>query len=118
MRFPAGFTLMEVLVALVVTAILASGLLALQQHGVNQARDGDTLWEHVNLAQEALLGRDLARFRDDTGWRWAMEQTHGQWRVSPAPASQDRPDGWAMLLTRTPERTVEWFWPFRPGTGP
>jgi prepilin-type N-terminal cleavage/methylation domain-containing protein len=111
MRSPPGFTLMEVLVALVVTALLASSLLALQQHGMNQARDGDVLWDHVNLAQEALLGQELARMHDDTGWRWPAQHANRQWRINPAPALRDRPGPWVVLVTRTPERTLEWYWP-------
>lgn len=111
MHSSSGFTLMEVLVALVVAAVLAAGLVALQRHGLNQARDGDALWEHVNLAQEALLGQDMARMRDDTGWRWTEGYADARWRVSPAPALEDRLGEWMVLVTRTPDRTLEWFWP-------
>jgi len=111
MHSSRGFTLMEVLVALVVASVLSSGLLALQRHGLNQARDGDVFWEHVNLAQEALLGQNLARMGDDTGWRRPEQHSNRQWRVSPAPVQEDRPGPWVVLVTRTPERTLEWFWP-------
>lgn len=105
-----GFTLMEVLAALVVAALLASGLLALQQHGVNQSRDGDVLWDHVNLVQEALLGQDLVRLREDSGWRWPGRHGNRQWRVHPY-SGGDRPGMWMTLVTMTPERTLEWTWP-------
>lgn len=111
MHSSPGFTLMEVLVALVVAAVLAAGLAALQRHGLNQVRDGDALWEHINLAQEALLGQDVARMRDDTGWRWAGEYADVRWRASPAPALEDRPGEWMVLVTSTPDRILEWFWP-------
>lgn len=106
-----GFTLLEVLVALVVAALLASGLLAVQQHGMNQARDGDERWDHVNLVQEALLGQDMVRMREDTGWRWPAQHGDRQWRVHPLPAGEDRPGAWMTMVTRTPEQTMEWAWP-------
>lgn len=111
MNSAPGFTLMEVLVALVVAALLASGLLALQRHGLNQARDGDTLWIHVNLAQEALMGKDLARMRDDTGWLWPQQHPDRQWRIVATPILEGRSGPWMMLTTRTPERTLDWLWP-------
>lgn len=111
MRKGTGFTLMEVLVALVVAALLASGLLAAQRYGLDQARDGDVLWEHVNLGQEALLGRDLAYVRDDTGWQWLLPPSDKQWRIKPALPREAVTGPWTTLTTRTPERTMEWSWP-------
>ncbi len=111
MQRDKGFTLMEVLVALVVAALLASGLLAVQRHGLDQARDGDILWEHVNLAQEALLGQDLTDVRDDTGWQWVLPPADKQWRISPGLTREAGAGPWTTLTTRTPERTLEWSWP-------
>lgn len=108
-----GFTLMEVLVALVVAALLASGILAAQRYGFDQARDGDVLWEHMNLAQEAQLGRDPADQDDDTGWQRLTPSANRQWRISPAPVRKAGAGPWMMLTTRTPERTLEWTWPTR-----
>lgn len=105
MNGSSAFTLVEVLVALVVASLLASGLLAVQRHGLNQARRTDALWEHVNLAQEALMGQELARIKPQTSTSWTV-------RVEP-PTTQ-RPGAWAVLETRIadPWDTVqEWAWP-------
>lgn len=105
MNAPSAFTLVEVLVALVVAALLASGLLAVQRHGLNQARRTDALWEHMNLAQEALMGQELARIKPGTSTSWTV-------RVEPP--TPERPGAWALLETRIADpwdRIQEWTWP-------
>ncbi|GAB6059199.1 prepilin-type N-terminal cleavage/methylation domain-containing protein [Desulfonatronum parangueonense] len=98
----AGFSLVEVLVALVVAATMASGLLALQHHGLNQAREADLLWDHLGMAQEALMGVELAR---------AETQTMPNWHVGLTPAAPERPTPWFFLITRTAGREMNWSWP-------
>jgi prepilin-type N-terminal cleavage/methylation domain-containing protein len=98
----SGFTLVEVLVALVVAAILASSLLVLQQHGLNQARETDLLWLHLNMAQEGLMGRDLVQIQDHS------EQ---HWRLSASPPSSERPGPWITLTTTISGRDMDWSWP-------
>ncbi len=102
MKDAPAFTLVEVLVALVVAAIMASGLLALQHHGLNQARETDLLWNHLNTAQEALIGRDLTR---------TSTEIHPQWQMSVAPSMAERPSPWISLITRGGGRELEWSWP-------
>lgn len=97
-----GFTLVEVLVALVVAAILASGLLALQQHGLNQAREADLLWAQMNVAQEALMGLDPARTTPQSGPDWQITITE------PTP---QRSSPWISLTTRGAGRELNWSWP-------
>ena len=97
-----GFSLVEVLVALVVAATLASGLLALQHHGLNQAREAELLWDHLGVAQEALMGVELAR---------AETRTMPDWHVSVTPASPERPSPWILLITHAAGREMNWFWP-------
>ncbi|SDB55650.1 prepilin-type N-terminal cleavage/methylation domain-containing protein [Desulfonatronum thiosulfatophilum] len=97
-----GFSLVEVLVALVVAATLASGLLALQHHGLNQAREADLLWDHLGIAQEALMGVELAR---------AETQAMPDWHVSVMPASPERPTPWILVVTRAAGREMNWIWP-------
>ena len=103
---PAGFTLIEVVVALVIAAILASGLLALQRYGLSQAREAEILWGHLHTAQEALLGQVLAR--PDT--RSDSQAISTDQIVVPPPAPE-RPTPWATLTTRRDGRELHWSWP-------
>ena len=98
----SGFSLVEVLVALVVAATLASGLLALHQHGLNQAREADIYREHMDTVQEALMGRELTRIGSLNAQDWQMGVT---------PPSPDRPSPWAFLSTRAAGREMNWAWP-------
>lgn len=103
---PAGFTLIEVVVALVIAAILASGLLALQRYGLNQAREAEILWGHLQTAQEALLGQVLAR----PGTRFDSQASPFA-RIVVSHPEPERPTPWATLTTRRDGRELHWSWP-------
>lgn len=114
-RTSEGFTLIEVLVALVIAAILASGLLALQQHGLNQARRADVLWVHLNTAQEALMGQELGAHEADVqiasrGIFPAGSDVQDV-RITTQPPSLERPSPWVSLTTRLEGVELEWSWP-------
>ena len=119
---PRGFTLVEVLVALVIAAILASGLLASQRHGLNQARQADVLWLHLNTAQEALMGRDIGRDIGRNIGRGDSQLTVSGGmtpdgrdplavRITTNPPTPERPSPWVTLTTRLEGRELEWSWP-------
>ena len=111
---PRGFTLVEVLVALVIAAILASGLLASQRHGLNQARQADVLWLHLNTAQEALMGRDIGRGDSQLTVSGGMTPDGRDplaVRITTNPPTPERPSPWVTLTTRLEGRELEWSWP-------
>jgi prepilin-type N-terminal cleavage/methylation domain-containing protein len=115
---PRGFTLVEVLVALVIAAILASGLLAAQRHGLNQASRADVLWLHLNTAQEALMGQDIGRNigREDSQLTVSGGMTPDgrdplAIRITTNPPTPERPSPWVTLTTRLEGRELEWSWP-------
>jgi prepilin-type N-terminal cleavage/methylation domain-containing protein len=113
-RRPRGFTLVEVLVALVIAAILASGLLASQRHGLNQARQADVLWLHLNTAQEALMGRDIGRGDSHLtapGEMLPDGRDPLAARITTNPPTPERPSPWVTLATRQAGREMEWSWP-------
>ena len=101
--------------ALVIAAILASGLLALQQHGLNQARRADVLWAHLNTAQEALMGQELGGHEVDVhmpssnAFPAGIGAQHA--RITTQPPTAERPSPWVSLTTRRQGRELEWSWP-------
>ncbi|WP_045220582.1 type II secretion system protein [Desulfonatronum thioautotrophicum] len=114
-----GFTLVEVLVALVIAAILASGLLAMQQYGLNQAGRADVLWLHLNTAQEALMGRNIgletSSLVSSNGLASSVTPPFGQapssaW-ITTSPPSAERPSPWLTLTTRVQGQETKWSWP-------
>lgn len=112
---PRGFTLVEVLVALVIAAILASGLLAAQRHGLNQARRADLLWLHLNTAQEALMGVDIGRGDSRLALAPGGVSPFGHdpfsVRITTNPPTPERPSPWVTLTTRLEGREMDWSWP-------
>lgn len=65
----AGFSLLEVLVALAVAAILATSLLGLIQQNVTMANEAWEVQAHLDMAQELLLTRSpYSRLLAATGW--------------------------------------------------
>ena len=112
---PAGFTLIEVLVALIIAAILASGLLALQRHGLNQARETEVLWMHLQTAQEALIGRDIGRMDPGLTAAPGALPSHGRdpltVRIATSPPTPERTAPWVTMTTRLEGRELEWSWP-------
>ncbi len=115
---PQGFTLVEVLVSLVIAAILASALLASQRHGLNQARQADVLWLHLNTAQEALMGQDIGRNigRGDSqltapGGMSPDGRDPLAVRITTNPPTPERPSPWVTMTTRLEGRELDWSWP-------
>ncbi|PTN34325.1 prepilin-type N-terminal cleavage/methylation domain-containing protein [Desulfonatronum sp. SC1] len=109
-----GFTLVEVLVALVIAAILSSGLLASQRHGLNQASRADVLWLHLNTAQEALMGRDIGRGDSHLtapGGMLPDSRDPLAARITTNPPTPERPSPWVTLTTRLEGREMVWSWP-------
>lgn len=114
-----GFTLVEVLVALVIAAILASGLLAMQQHGLNQASRADVLWLHLNTAQEALMGRNIgletSSLVSSNGLASGATPPGGMapssvW-ITTSPPTPKWPSPWLTLTTRVHGQETQWSWP-------
>lgn len=77
----AGFTLVEVLVALAVAAILALTLIGGQRQSLNLASSALATWDHLNFSQELLAAnppqKQETEYADWVAW---PEREGAEWR--------------------------------------
>ena len=77
----AGFSLIEVLIALAVAGILALGLVTAQGHSLTTTARAEDLWRNINLAQVLLIGRSVACESHPSWVAWPNIQ-RGGWKQS------------------------------------
>ena len=115
-RSDAGFTLLEVLVALAIAGLALVALFRAGGDGLLAADTSTRVEEAVQRAQShlAAVGRDIALLQGDTdgddggGYRWRL-------RIAPAAAWQAQPDSGAPAVATTlydVEVSISW-----PGRG-
>lgn len=106
-----GFSLVELLVALVVGALLAHALLSAQSHSLYLASKGQDTWENLNLSQELFAAKgiqDLSR-RPTGTWIVLPGPSPGRWRSAQS-ESQDQACRWVNLHTDVQGTVLEWSW--------
>ncbi len=130
-RRPAqGFSLVEIMVALVVASILALTLIGAQRQSLNLASSALAVWEHLNFSQELMLEKppkeqDVATpgwmlwpDREDAQWRFVQEEEGVQFEHNIdfvhdfeglAKQRQDMQDMLEKLQEASPEVKKEYF---------
>jgi prepilin-type N-terminal cleavage/methylation domain-containing protein len=82
MRTSRGFSLVEVIVALMVAGILTLSLIGGQRRQADMVSSILTSWRHVNLAQEFLAQRPPATIQmSSSSWLPWPEADGAQWRL-------------------------------------
>lgn len=106
-----GFSLVELLVALVVGALLAHALLNAQHYSLYLATQQQGAWSSLNLSQELLAARGLEKLsRRPTGtWIAHPGPTQGKWR-STRSESPEQDCHWTDLETDVQGAIFEWSW--------
>ncbi|WP_291321886.1 prepilin-type N-terminal cleavage/methylation domain-containing protein [Desulfonatronospira sp.] len=107
-----GFSLVELMVALVVGAILAHAVLSLQKYSVYLASNQHYTLSNLNYVQELLARKGLEELSTPSGvWISTPEIYGGRWRTV---GGQDvDPEGirWMHLETEVHGLVLEWSWP-------
>ncbi len=111
---PAGFSLVELLVALVVGAVLAHALLTAQHYSIYLAGSHKKAWESLDLAQELMARRSLDDLSKPTGTWVRVDWTSAmKYRIlsssDPGDLSQ-----WVELSTDVDGTVLHWSWPVAP----
>jgi len=110
-RNSLGFTMTELLVALVVGALMTYVLFNAQQYSMYQAGIQKNTWEDLNLTQELMASRSLPEISRPTGTWLHSERTPGfKWRTQ----SSQEPDDlayWTELATDINGVIFKWSWP-------
>lgn len=121
---PPGFSLLEVLVALAVAAILATSLLGLVHQNVTMAGEAWEVQAHLDLAQEVLLTKS-PYLRQVSPVSWTSGPADARWRLTRDERAQpafrhgfeDGPQNATpfaptrmQLFTSIRTRQMEWMW--------
>jgi prepilin-type N-terminal cleavage/methylation domain-containing protein len=78
----AGFSLIEVLIALAVAGILALGLVTAQGHSLTTTARAEDLWRNINLAQALLAGRSNVACESHPVWVAWPDIQGASWKQS------------------------------------
>jgi prepilin-type N-terminal cleavage/methylation domain-containing protein len=101
-----GFSLIEVIVALVMVATLSLAYIGLQHRSMDYVEDIEARLEHVNFAQEYLI--DNPFFTEHEPSRlWIGDRRDRQWRIDIEPEGDISR---VRLQTRYDKRLMTWKW--------
>ncbi len=110
-QYSSGFSLVELLVALVVGALMAHALINAQQFSLYLAANQTNAWEDLNLTQELMASQSLTDISKPTGTWLHFEGTPGfRWKTSRSTELHDL-TLWTELATDVNGVIFKWSWP-------
>ncbi len=109
----SGFSLVELLMAILVAAVLIHGVFRLQNHTLNLAAHNRLAWKSINLVQELMAEQGPNRLTDAPGTRpVSLDREKLRWR---AVLNQDSSDlKQVELITAWENQEIRWTWPVVP----
>ncbi|NJB68651.1 prepilin-type N-terminal cleavage/methylation domain-containing protein [Desulfobaculum xiamenense] len=108
-RHRNGFSLLEVLVALMVAATLSLGLMSAQSSIIHLADRSAGIWANLNFATTMLAEDYPARLRMATsGFADRDGNRDTQWKLDRVGELDGL--GHYMLTTKVPASSIEWEW--------
>lgn len=106
-----GFSLVELMVAIVVGAILAHAVLSLQKYSYYLASNQNHTWNNLNFVQELLARKGLQELSTPSGV-WIYEPEHdGSWQSLAEHEKEPVEITWMHLETEVHGLILEWVWP-------
>lgn len=109
-RTRTGFSLVEILVALTVAAILSLALIAAQRRAFDMAENGIERWRCLDLAMATLAENSEARLSTPTGgWSKRMLPPEGEWMLEPEYVPNA--GSWLTLTLRSGLTELSFAWP-------
>lgn len=110
MRSAAGFSLIEVLVALAVAAVLSLALITAQQRAFEMAQAGSDRWRTLDLALAILVENPPAQIAAPTGgWVQRTSPPEGEWMMTREYVAQA--GSWQTLSTQAGKGFLAFAWP-------
>jgi len=106
-----GFSLVELLVALVVGALMAHALFNAQQYSLHLASTQKTGWEDLNLTQELMASRSLTDISRPTGTWLNFDGSPGYRWMTLRSTEPDDLTSWTELTTDINGVIFKWSWP-------
>ena len=109
-RTRTGFSLVEILVALTVAAILSLALIAAQRRAFDMAENGIERWRCLDLAMATLAENPEAQLSTPTGgWSTRMLPPEGEWRLEREYVPNA--GSWLTLTLRSGRTELSFAWP-------
>jgi prepilin-type N-terminal cleavage/methylation domain-containing protein len=106
---PAGFSLVEVLVALAVAAILSLALIAAQRRAFEMAENGIERWRCLDLAMAILAENPTSRLSTPTGgWSERALPPEGRWKLERE--YLPHAGSWQILTLKSGETQLRFEW--------
>lgn len=107
----AGFSLVELIVALMVASLMAYALLSAGQYSLSLVTYDKQAWENLNFTQELLATQGIDRLsRTSEAWIASPEYPDARWRT--IQKSGDREDIlWIYMDTDLNKSVLHWSWP-------
>ena len=109
----AGFSLLEVLMALIVASILAATLLGVQRHSMRLTEISQGTWEALNLGQDILMSKNPKELVNPIpGWVDWAPYPGGKLRLSRERMFGSEYAEQFLLDTQASGYTIEWSWQY------
>ncbi|MEW5774441.1 MAG: prepilin-type N-terminal cleavage/methylation domain-containing protein [Thermodesulfobacteriota bacterium] len=106
---PAGFSLVEILVALAVAAILSLALIAAQRRAFDMADAGKERWTCLNVAMAIMAETTPSQLASPTGgWSQRILPPEGEWRTTREYVAGS--GSWQTLSARSGRTEVTFEW--------
>jgi prepilin-type N-terminal cleavage/methylation domain-containing protein len=108
-----GFSLVELMVALVVGALMAHALLSAQHYSLNLASYNKQTWENLNLTQELFVRHGINELSRPSGtWIALPDNPDAKWRTLQNPGDTDN-ISWIEMDTDYNSVVLHWSWPLK-----
>ena len=105
-----GFSLVELMVALVVAALMAHALLSAQHYSLGLATRDQEAWNNLNYSQELMTRKGLTELSRATGtWVMSLETPEAGWRTVEQPAYLENMY-WIEMDTQYRGSILQWSW--------
>lgn len=113
-RPKSGFSLVELLIAVLVAAVLIHGVFRLQNHTLNLAVHSRFAWDSINLVQKLMAEKGPGGLAADSGSLASPpgREENLQWKAILNQSSSDQDQ--VELITSSGYMQIRWTWPVVP----
>ncbi len=106
-----GFSLVELMAALAIGALMAHALLSAQHYSLGLATHNKQSWENLNFTQDLLARQGLHQLSRPTGtWIVSLDNPGARWMTLEEPAEMETMH-WVEMHTDYRGNILKWSWP-------
>lgn len=112
-NWSCGFSLVELMVAMVVGSLLAWGLVSAQNYSLGLSSYNNEAWDNINYTQSLMILHGQDNLAQTTG-TWVMDPGSPDYRWRSTLYHSSENNLWAILETRVHGVELKWSWPVHP----